>query len=155
MRKTIASAVLGCLALATVLGCRPVVVQQNRPDRHPAYLRALADLRDARAQLERRRGDALARWDERNAIREIELAIHEIKEASIEDGKRLEDHAPVDVRMEYGGRLHRAIELLRKAERDCREDVDNGYARGLQRRAIEHIHAAIRRTEDGIGDSRR
>jgi ribosomal 50S subunit-associated protein YjgA (DUF615 family) len=123
---------------------------------HPAYLHALADLRDARAHLERRpgAGDARVKWDERAAIKEIDEAMREIKAAAVWDGKNILDHMPVDEHMEYGGRLRRAVELLRKAESDCREDRDRSFAGKMQERAIEHIHEAIRLTMEGIEHAR-
>jgi hypothetical protein len=95
------------------------------------------------------------RWNEGVAVREIDAAMREIRDAAIEDGKGLQDHPPVDLRMDYTGRLHRALELLRQAERDCREEEDNGFARGLQARAVQHIREAMRFTEEGIASSRR
>src|ERR1700722_16541124 len=61
------------------------------PAAHPAYLRALSDLRDARAHLERPDGGQLHQ-QEKDAIAEIDRAIGEIKAASIDDGKNLGDH---------------------------------------------------------------
>ena len=117
---------------------------------HPAYLHALVDLRHARAQLERQGGGREFRWDENVAIREIDLAIREIREASIDDGKKIEDHPPVDLKADYVGRVHRTLELLRKARADCDEEEDNGFARGLRNRALRHINEAIRLTEDAL-----
>ncbi len=144
-------AALACM----VLSLAPAGLHAEQPGRHPAYLHALADLRHARAHLERRGGDAMVKWDEQTAIREIDAAIREIKEASIEDGKNLRDHPPVDARMDYAGRLGRAVELLHKAEQDCSEEEDNGFARGLKKRAQEHIREAIRFSEQGIDNARR
>ena len=62
---------------------------------HPAYLHALADLRDARAHLERPDGGAL-HAEERSAVEEIDHAISEIKKAAIDDGKNINDHVHVD-----------------------------------------------------------
>lgn len=145
------NAALTCLVMAVA----PTAARADQPGRHPAYLHALTDLRHARAHLERRGGDAEMKWDERTAIKEIDAAIREIKEASIDDGKNLQDHPPVDMKADYKGRLHRALELLHKAEKDCREEEDNNFARGLQRRAIQHIKEAIRFTEEGIANARR
>jgi hypothetical protein len=117
---------------------------------HPAYLHALADLRHARAHLERQGGGREFRWDENVAVREIDLAIHEIKEASIDDGKNISDHPPVDLKADYIGRVHRALELLRRARADCSEEEDNGFARGLRNRALRHINEAIRLTEESL-----
>lgn len=117
---------------------------------HPAYLHALSDLRDARAHLERPSGVPLATWDEGVAIKEIDSAIAEIKKASIDDGKNIGDHAPVDAHLDFHGRLHRALELLHKAHADVKMDEDNDFARGLQHRALQHIDAAADFTEQTI-----
>lgn len=142
------------LVAVTALLLTPALVRADVRGDHPAYLHALTDLRHARAHLERRGGNAEMRWDEHTAIREIDAAIQEIKLASIDDGKDLADRPGVDARLDWRGQLHRALELLRKARQDVRRDEDNRFARGLQRRALEHIDLAIRLTEQGIADSR-
>jgi len=140
------------LMLLTCLVVAPVAAHADQPGHHPAYLHALSDLRHARAHLERHGGNAEMKWDEHTAIAEIDAAIHEIKEASIDDGKNLEDHPPVDVKLDFAGRLHRALELLRKAHADVKEKEDNNFARGLKARALKHISEAIRFTEQGIAN---
>lgn len=116
---------------------------------HPAYLHALTDLRQARAHLQRPDGGEL-REQEKKAIHEIDDAISEIKKAAIDDGKDINDHAPVDARMDWGGRLHRALELVNKAHNDIAQEEDNGYAQGLQQRALEHIDKAHHHIEEAI-----
>ena len=143
-------AAIACMVLAVA----PAVLRADQPGKHPAYLHALTDLRHARAHLERRGGDAMVKWDEKTAIREIDAAIREIKDAAIDDGKNLQDHPPVDAKMDWAGRLRRAVELLHKAEKDCSEEEDNNFARGLKKRAQEHIRDAIRFTEQGIANAR-
>lgn len=150
MNRPALLATLACIVLAA-----PMAVHADQPGHHPAYLHALTDLRHARAHLERRGGNAEMRWDEKTAIREVDAAIREIKEASIDDGKNLNDHPPVDAKLDDRGQLHRALELLRKAEKDCREEEDNNFARGLQKRAIQHIKEAIRFTEEGLANAHR
>ena len=125
-----------------------------QPHHHPAYLRSLSDLRDARAHLERRGGDPSLKWDERIAIGAIDAAIRDLKLASLDDGKDLRARPPIDVHVGYAGHLHQALELLRQAERDCRGEEDNGAARNPQARAIAHIREAIRFTELGLADAR-
>lgn len=149
MNKVSIRAALACLVFAVA----PLAVQADQPGKHPAYLHALQDLRHARANLERRGGDAEMKWDEKTAIREIDEAIREIKSASIDDGKNLADHPPVDAKMDYAGRLHKANELLHKADKDCHEEEDNNFARDMQKRAIHHIGEAIRFTEQGIANA--
>ena len=71
-----------------------------QPQAHPAYLHALTDLRTARAHLQRPDGGEL-RDQEKKAIHDIDEAINEIKKASIDDGKDLNDHPPVDSHMAW------------------------------------------------------
>jgi len=123
----------------------------DTPGRHPMYLHALTDLRQARAHLERPRNFVPPgeNWDEQIAVREIDAAIDEIKRAAIWDGKPLSDHPPVDAQLDWRGRMHQSIELLHQAERDISQAEDNGAVRGLKQRAQMHIGQAIRFVEDG------
>ena len=137
--------------LAVLLAAMPAALSAKptpMPD-HPAYLHALTDLRHARAHLQRPDGGEL-RDQEKKAIHEIDDAIAEIKKASIDDGKDLNDHPPVDAGLAWPGRLHRALELLDKAHRDVSQEEDNGFAQGLQERAILHIDKAHRHVEEAI-----
>src|SRR5215831_3865298 len=123
----------------------------DKPGEHPAYLHALEDLRHARGHLERPANvTPLTGWDERVAIAHIDDAIREIKQAAIDDGKNLADHPAIDVALDWSGRLHRTVELLRKARADVGQDEDNRFARGLRNRAFGHIDAAIHYVEQGI-----
>ena len=124
------------LLVPAILSARPVP-----PADHPAYLHALSDLRHARAHLQVP-GSGSRLEHEEKAIREIDEAINEIKRASIDDGKDLNDHPPVDSRLDRAARLHRAMELVDKAHRDVSEEEDNRFAQGLQKRALLHIDRA-------------
>src|SRR4029077_17791583 len=92
----------------------PFAAHADLPGKHPAYLHALSDLRAARWMLEHRPGDAAVSGREDVAITEIDAAIGEIRKASIDDGKDIHDHPQVDVAPDRPGRLHKALELLRK-----------------------------------------
>ena len=133
------------LALFFALGASNTLAQ----GRHPAYLHALSDLRDARAHLQRPDGGHL-RHEEEDAIHEINSAIDEIKKAAIDDGKDINDHAPVDSRLDWPGRLHRAIELLDRAHQDIAREEDNRFAEGLQAKALGHIDKAHHHVEEAI-----
>jgi hypothetical protein len=117
---------------------------------HPYYLHALSDLRAARWMIEHRPGDWQRTVDEVEAVKQIDAAIGEIKKASIEDGKNIEDHPAVDERNDHKGRLHEAADFLRKAREDVGHDEDNKFAQGLQGRAYMHIDAAINATKRAI-----
>jgi hypothetical protein len=132
------------LAVPALLSAAPIP-----PRDHPAYLHALTDLRTARAHLQRPDGGEL-RDQEKKAIHEIDEAIAEIKRASIEDGKDLNDHPPVDSHLAWPGRLHRALQLLDKARQDISQEEDNGWAQGLQQRAFDHIDKAHHHVEEAI-----
>lgn len=135
---------------AIVLFVAAVVSAAPQPAReHPAYLHALTDLRHARAHLQRPDGGEL-RDQEKKAIHEIDEAINEIKKASIDDGKDLNDHPAVDAGLDWRGRLHHSLELVNKAHNDVAQEEDNAFAQGLQQRALEHIDKAHHHIEEAI-----
>jgi type IV secretory pathway VirB10-like protein len=117
---------------------------------HPAYLHALSDLRNARANLERKGGDHAMKWDEHMAIADIDRAIADIKQAAIDDGKNLEDHPAVDDHAPRAGRLHAALDALRAARKDIEHEEDNAGVKGLRARANHDIDEAIHKVEQGI-----
>jgi hypothetical protein len=145
-----------CALLLVVLlaGLLPAAVRADMPGPHPRYLHALSDLRAARAHIERRGGNMDTKWDEHVAIAEIDAAIHDIKEAAIDDGKNLNDHPPVDSKLDWHGRLHRGLELLRSAHADVKEEESNDFAHGLRGRVLKHIDQAINFVEQGIANSK-
>src|SRR5271154_3937458 len=111
-----------CVALCAALSFA------DEPGRHPAYLHALSDLRDARAHLWHETDSGHMDREEEHAIAEIDKAIDEIKRAAIDDGKNLNDHPPVDAHLGHAGRYHKALELLDKAHRDLSEEDDDAFA---------------------------
>ena len=119
---------------------------------HPAYLRALSDLRAARWMLDHRPGNWKQTEDEIGAVREIDKAIFELKQAAIDDGKDINFHPRVDERPDRPGRLHAAADYLRKARADVNEEEDNQFAKGLKHRALEHINMAVGSTERAIAN---
>lgn len=119
-------------------------VAADIPGDHPAYLHALTDLRYARALLDRFTHSEQLSVDQESAITEINRAIHEIKEAAIDDGKDINAHPALDLQMDLRGRLHKALEVLDKAHADIDRREDNTFARGLKHRALQHIDEARR-----------
>jgi hypothetical protein len=113
----------------------------DTPGRHPAYLHALTDLRDARAHLEHFSSDPVDHAEE-SAIAKIDKAINEIKRAAIMDGKNIQDHMPVDAHLMRRDRFRKAIELLDKAKNDVSGEEDQPDTQGLQMRVIHHIDGA-------------
>src|SRR5882762_3691142 len=101
-------------ALCFSVGLRANPASAHPNGEHPYYLHALSDLRAARWMIEHRPGNWQQTVDEIEAVRRIDAAIGEIKKASIEDGKNLEDHPHVDEHPDHFGRLHAALDFLRK-----------------------------------------
>ena len=100
------SSLLKIVAAATVALFAAAPTWADNPGKHPAYLHALSDLRDARAHLEHLSSDPVDR-EEEHAIANIDKAIAEIKHAAIKDGKDIQDHAPVDAHLVRSGRFHK------------------------------------------------
>lgn len=122
------------------------------PGQHPYYLHALSDLRAARWLVEHRPGDAAVSGQEDIAIGEIDAAIGEIKHAAIDDGKDIHDHEQLDAPADHPGRLHKALEVLRKVHSDVAREEDDPRTRGLRDRAVGHVDSAIHATEHAIRD---
>jgi len=135
-----------CAAVLLIAACvatPPPPPPGPPPSRHPAYLHALSDLRGARWLIEHRPGDWAQTSDEVEAVQQIDAAINDIKKAAIDDGKNLNDHPRIDERPDHPGRIHEALEILRRARADLAREEDNAYADGLRDRAIGHIDGAI------------
>jgi hypothetical protein len=105
---------------------------------HPHYLHALSDLRFARACITSGEMGPRGHY----VVEQIDLAINDIKTASIDDGKPLQDHPPIDANIDFHGRFHRALELLDSAHADVNREEDNDFARGLKHHALKHIDRA-------------
>jgi hypothetical protein len=137
---------LALLALAFA----PVTGRADLPGKHPYYLHALADLRAANWMVEHRGGDLWVHVDEDVASAEIRGAIGDLKQAAIDDGKDIHDVVGVDQGWDHRGRLHHALDLLRKVRRDLSHEEDDRAARGLRNRTLRHVDKAIRATERAI-----
>ncbi len=142
------------LVVGMLLAALPFAASADLPGKHPYYLHALADLRAARWMLEHRPGDAAVSGQEDAAITEIDAAIGEIKRAAIEDGKDIHDHPRMDAPNDRRGRLHKALEILRKTHDDVAREEDDPMTKGLRNRAVGHIDGAIHATEKAINDVR-
>jgi hypothetical protein len=142
------------LSALLVLLALPFAASADLPGKHPYYLHALTDLRAARWMLEHRPGDAAVAGQEDVGVTEIDKAIGEIKHAAIDDGKDIHDHPGVDVPPDHPGRLHKALELLRKVHADVDREEDDPMTKGLKARATHHIDEAIHATERALKDAK-
>jgi len=137
MKKTIFSLLIAAMCMMT---CLSAFAQE-----HPAYLHGLADLRAARWMIDHRpaTGEVQSKG-EITAINEIDAAINEIRQASIDDHKDLRDHVGADEIAERTGRLQKAIDLLKRTRFDIEKREDNVWAQGLRTRVLHHIDEAIK-----------
>jgi len=140
---------LSLVALALAFLMPLATSKLSAQGKHPYYLHALSDLRTARAHLQHPDGGAL-RVEETEAIEEIDKAVNEIKRAAIDDGKNIDDHVPVDKKLDWTGRLHRSRELLDKAHSDVAQEEDDPAIRGLQARVLDHIDKAHHHVDEAI-----
>jgi hypothetical protein len=126
----------------------------DTPGRHPHYLHALSDLRFARFLLNR--PEEWNVWvDQKEATNRIDKAIGEIKRASIDDHKNLNDHPAPDPSWNRVGRLHKVEELLASVERDLNFEEDDYAALGWRAAAIQHVHQAREAAHKALIDEHR
>jgi hypothetical protein len=124
------------LALAAL--ALPVMASAQTAADHPHYTKALTDLRLARALL-LVPDDTDAKKFAATAAGDIEQAMGEIKHASIDDGKSLDDHPPIDANVSHRDRLHEAQALVESATRDLNADEDDKKALGWRAKAIKDV----------------
>jgi inorganic triphosphatase YgiF len=136
-------AVAACITIISISG---VAAQGN----HPAYLKALSDLRAARWLIDHRTGNWQQSKDEQAAVGAIDAAIAEINKAAIDDHKNLNDHPQMQEIPDHAGRLQKAIEILRATRADVNQREDDRFAQGMKARALQHIDNAIKATQGAI-----
>lgn len=144
-RYLIVAVAFGALCLPAGLSA-----QQVLPGKHPEFLHALSDLRAARGYLDKVTPNENVDEDTASAIREIDAAIGGLKQASVDDGKDLHDHPPIDAHLEKTGRLHTAKQLLEKAYADVKMPETDPAAAELQKRIMGHINAAHKYLDQAI-----
>jgi hypothetical protein len=115
-------------------------------------LHALSDLRYARGWLTAL-GENNVMGRELDAVANIDKAIADIKSASIDDGKDLKFHPPVDVSVKHKARLIKALDLIKGAQADLAVEEDDQKALGWRQKAQQHVQAAIDATNQAIKDA--
>ena len=128
----------GGVALATLGAPLTGFAQTPAAAAHPHYTKALTDLRLARALL-MVPDDTPARKFAATAAGDIEQAMAEIKRASIDDGKSVDDHPPIDANVSHRDRLHEVQALIESADRDLNAEEDDKAALGWRAKAIKDV----------------
>jgi hypothetical protein len=117
---------------------------------HPAYQRALSDLREMRAYLERPTAYDRVDPDTQIAIDSVEATIRDIKQANIDDDVHYH-HPQIDPRLPLPARLHLAREAGNRAYAEIEHDLDFVYADSLRRRTMEKIERANHAIDRVVG----
>jgi len=141
-------AALAALIVMPITASLPATA--DTPGAHPHYLHALSDLRQARALLVRRPETSNVAATDNDAVAHVNRAIADIKRASIDDGKDLGDHPPIDTRLPRRDRFDKALDLLGKADRDLHYKEDDQAALGWRREAIRNVKEAMAYTRWAI-----
>ena len=147
MKRSFVVALAGLIAL-------PCLVMADTTGHHPHYLHALSDLRYARYLLSRPEEHRVSA-DQKEATFRIDRAISEIKHASIDDHKNLNNHPLPDPTWKRDGRLHKAAELLESAMRDLNYEEDNFKASEWRVQAVKNTHDALELTRKAMIDKSR
>jgi len=119
------------------------------PGDHPNYLHALTNLRSARWLLEHRPGNWKQTMDEITAVKEIDMAIMEIKKGDIDDKHDNSWKPEVKEVTDRPGRLKEAVDFLHMAQADVKME-DPKFANGLKGKTLQHVDAATASAEKAV-----
>jgi hypothetical protein len=133
--RRIATALLGAASLAVTVAS---AAAQNHPE---GYLRAMSDLRYARSLLDVKSYPDVEPQTQK-AVREIDIALSDFRQAAIDDRGNANDHAAIDSSRKPHERFQDAIAALKKAHADAAAEPDDPHHRGLRVRALHDIDAA-------------
>ena len=133
------------LAFATAAA----TAQSPAAGKYPAYAEALSDLRDARSFLGVKGTKMDVRQEDEKAIRQIDVAMTDLKRASIDDGKGASS-TPVDISLDRAGRYAKANALLDKARQDLASAPEVAESPGTRDRLLKDIDAARTTVHQGI-----
>ena len=82
------------------------------------------------------------RQQDTQAVAEIDAAIHEIKAASYDDGRGINDHPPMEPNLGWHDRFQRAEDRLSRAQDNLRKVQDVNAAMQMRNRALSHVFNA-------------
>jgi hypothetical protein len=143
MRRFQVPSVLTALLL-TLCPAVPAAFAQN-PSAH-SYAQALQDLRYARAMLNMNSYHDVSPITAK-AVEQIDIAMNEIKHASVDDGRSLNDHPPIDSAKKPHERFQDALAALNRAHTDVAAAQDSPKAKDLRVEALHQIDAARLHTQ--------
>lgn len=128
-------------ALLAVSGLTVAAASASAQDRPEGYLRAMSDLRYARSLLDVKSYPDVEPQTQK-AVREIDIALSDFRQAAIDDRGNANDHPPVDAARRPHERFQDAVAALKRAHADAAAEPDDPHHRGLRVRALHDIDAA-------------
>ena len=148
--KTLNALIL-TLAFAALPIALPKATEAATPGRHPGYMHAIKDLREARNLIARPdRGNVEA--DESRAVREIDACLNSLQQAAWYDRQNSIFPVLPDMGPDFKGRLHKGLDYLRKARADMDKEEDDPAALGFRANATQQVDRAIGFTRRAIGE---
>lgn len=133
-----------CFGILLALPGIFIVGAANACAQHSYYLKALSDLKTARWLLLQHIDGKPMTHNEKEALRQINVVIREINQASIGDSKGTEDHPKVQEGRDDAVRIQQCIEFLKKAKDDFNHEEDGQFANGLRDRSIRNCDEVIK-----------
>ena len=132
---------VGLTVLLGTLGAASMA-RADTPGKHPGYLHARSDLRQAELLL-RAPDEPNVQRVLRQTAGEVHEAIREIDRAAVLDHKDIDDNPRIDTTLKRTDRLHAIEQLLAQAKRDLTPAEDNRAAQAWRRRAQQDIQKAL------------
>jgi hypothetical protein len=128
-------------AILVVSSFAVTVASASAQDRPEGYLRAMSDLRYARSLLDVKSYPDVEPQTQK-AVREIDIALSDFRQAAIDDRGSANDHPAIDSSRKPHERFQDAVAALKKAHADAAAEPDDPHHRGLRVRALHDIDAA-------------
>jgi hypothetical protein len=119
----------------------------NAQSQHPYCLQALSELRSARSILLQFIDGKAMTHNEKEALRQINVIIRDINQASPDNGGEVENQTKLQVGKDDETRLQQCIKLLKKAKDDLSHEQDSQFAGGLRDRSVKNCEEAIKFVE--------
>ena len=142
--RTICTGILLALSGIVISGAA------NAQGQHPYCLQALSKVKAARWLLLQHIDGKAMTHNEKEALRQINVVIREINEASIDDGKGPNDHPTVPEGRDGNANLQQCIKFLKKAKNDLLHEDDSQFAGGLRDRSVRNCDEAIKFVEQAM-----
>ncbi|BBD62341.1 hypothetical protein NIES2109_51800 [Nostoc sp. HK-01] len=136
-RITSVSLLLGLVAASLGNG----IVSADIPGKHPYYIHARSDLRQAELLLQKA-DESNVLQEEKAAYSKVHTAIAELDKAAVLDRKDINNYPAIDSSLKHLDKFRSIYKLLRSAEKNIEREEDNHSAVGWRNRAKVNIEQA-------------